>query len=247
MNRRESISSSRFQPTRPLRGATEEMAQKRSGSLISTHAPLAGRDITTRLAVDGETGYFNPRAPCGARRIVQALPQTASYFNPRAPCGARPMAALPFTRIVYFNPRAPCGARLGYLTREQTHDEFQPTRPLRGATSTTLRSRSKNCISTHAPLAGRDYVSWCWDSSYCFISTHAPLAGRDDCKLTILTRRNKISTHAPLAGRDCESGEPLSHRKYFNPRAPCGARRHKSTLTIKQTPFQPTRPLRGAT
>ena len=56
----------RFQPTRPLRGATE-------GPLV---------DIAVLL-------YFNPRAPCGARHFTSGkyLPET--YFNPRAPCGAR--------------------------------------------------------------------------------------------------------------------------------------------------------------
>ena len=55
-----------FQPTRPLRGATATDETGQHYVLISTHAPLAGRDRhgrdRTALCAD-----FNPRAPCGAR------------------------------------------------------------------------------------------------------------------------------------------------------------------------------------
>ena len=59
-------------------------------------------------------------------------------------------------------------------------EEFQPTRPLRGATDFDRNGYLLGVISTHAPLAGRDN-----DSQVIFalhlISTHAPLAGRDPC------------------------------------------------------------------
>ena len=79
----------KFQPTRPLRGATESVpALATSDFLISTHAPLAGRDRGKGCTLlDSEN--FNPRAPCGAR--LQLKPQLFDFldFNPRAPCGAR--------------------------------------------------------------------------------------------------------------------------------------------------------------
>ena len=124
----------RFQSTRPLRGATCLVTP--SSSAIC---------------------YFNPRAPCGARRWYQ--PQAGLYFefqstrplrgathslllsscfsgdfNPRAPCGARPLAWPSAIGLHYFNPRAPCGAR--HLLHTGSHPH--------------------NPISIHAPLAGRD-------------------------------------------------------------------------------------------
>ena len=108
--------SRRFQSTRPLRGATcgaptpEEILHD-----ISIHAPLAGRDpeagtvtlffyisIHAPLAGRDDSGgigfklirNFNPRAPCGARRLMTSPRRSASsHFNPRAPCGARRPAA----------------------------------------------------------------------------------------------------------------------------------------------------------
>ena len=101
-----------FQPTRPLRGATVYLPLSSFSIIISTHAPLAGRDHKPRWQ-PLLYSHFNPRAPCGARRSAprRRLPARA-YFNPRAPCGARPYGSLAF----------------------YTNCIFQPTRPLRGAT-----------------------------------------------------------------------------------------------------------------
>ena len=68
--RRNTISNSYqylFQPTRPLRGATNVANVTAVISPISTHAPLAGRDRWPRTCCSRAL-YFNPRAPCGARR-----------------------------------------------------------------------------------------------------------------------------------------------------------------------------------
>ncbi len=55
-----------FQSTRPLRGATESKLPASYRQVISIHAPLAGRDVRGR-SDPRVRGYFNPRAPCGAR------------------------------------------------------------------------------------------------------------------------------------------------------------------------------------
>ncbi len=102
-------------------------------------------------------------------------------------------------------------------------EEFQPTRPLRGATDFDRNGYLLGVISTHAPLAGRDN-----DSQVIFalhlISTHAPLAGRDSGLSVIFCAGSPISTHAPLAGRDYYGLVRRYVFYHFNPRAPCGAR-----------------------
>ena len=57
-----------------------------------------------------------------------------------------------------FNPRAPCGARRFVIKMSVITREFQPTRPLRGATVLILLRLRAKVISTHAPLAGRDFA-----------------------------------------------------------------------------------------
>ncbi len=145
-----------------------------------------------------------------------------------------------------FNPRAPCGARRFSFQQKTSPYQFQPTRPLRGATNRNIKERSITYISTHAPLAGRDDV--CPSalitqrefqptrplrgatplmpviSPVLMISTHAPLAGRDLKGHFYGFRTKLISTHAPLAGRDSIRVRERIISRNFNPRAPCGAR-----------------------
>ena len=104
--------SRRFQSSRPVRGATGDQAVLAHDVAISILAPRAGRDLwrckknsmstigfQSSRPVRGATlslfglldvrGYFNPRAPCGARQSIELLPGLSVDFNPRAPCGAR--------------------------------------------------------------------------------------------------------------------------------------------------------------
>ena len=102
----------KFQPTRPLRGATLAEDRVGHGESISTHAPLAGRDAQKKNAPT-VARHFNPRAPCGARLPFAFLSAFISLFQPTRPLrGATPI-----------------GAALGGSAQK-----FQPTRPLRGAT-----------------------------------------------------------------------------------------------------------------
>ena len=170
-----------FQPTRPLRGATPSIEIRLTDSEISTHAPLAGRDSLRSTLAKSDVN-FNPRAPCGARRLFCFVScRLGSYFNPRAPCGARPALLLFVALGIYISTHAPLAGRdMNSPDPLRGHGEFQPTRPLRGATfgavlhlawhiifQPTRPLRGATCdiqpcsgghpISTHAPLAGRDF------------------------------------------------------------------------------------------
>ena len=57
-----------FQSTRPVRGATFSYARKGGMSIVSIHAPRAGRDVYRNGHIE-RISSFNPRAPCGARRV----------------------------------------------------------------------------------------------------------------------------------------------------------------------------------
>ena len=122
-----------FQPTRPLRGATVIAVQLGVVELISTHAPLAGRD----------------QMPDIKRLFI-------SNFNPRAPCGARLGLAIEAAKKGIFQPTRPLRGATVYLDSYYFFVPFQPTRPLRGATLETRQKFDCSFISTHAPLAGRD-------------------------------------------------------------------------------------------
>ena len=221
---------------------------------ISIHAPLAGRDLSPASRPDISIEFqstrplrgatfsltplgvfslnFNPRAPCGARRISSQMNTTPAEFQSTRPLrGATLQGSATTVRVlisihaplagrdlsknhlrfkeVNFNPRAPCGARLSRGPVLDGTPLFQSTRPLRGATRQPQRFSGIPPISIHAPLAGRDQLV----ESVCIgkiISIHAPLAGRDREPEKSQVTIPGISIHAPLAGRDSKFDEFLS-------------------------------------
>ena len=72
------MSSTVFQSTRPIRGATLKTVLGDAYTPISIHAPHTGRDEKF-YERRGWNKYFNPRAPYGARPEVKA--DGISYFD----------------------------------------------------------------------------------------------------------------------------------------------------------------------
>ena len=79
--------------------------------------------------------------------------------------------------------------------------EFQPTRPLRGATPEHQHEDHGDGISTHAPLAGRDRVRFRLMINKLLFQPTRPLRGATADGMRFKPCE-EISTHAPLAGRD---------------------------------------------
>ena len=84
-------------------------------------------------------------------------------------------------------------------------------------------------ISTHAPLAGRDYSYGCLSRGNFVFQPTRPLRGATEIDVSAQLVGIRISTHAPLAGRDIQAAINNGKEEYFNPRAPCGARQQKCT------------------
>ena len=145
-----------FQSTRPLRGATHPARAADDGGHISIHAPLAGRDWSC-AARRCTPLYFNPRAPCGARRdgLAQVLHDVVISIH--APLAGRDRRKCYANHCDHISIHAPlagrdmCCAHFSACSRV-----FQSTRPLRGATGVLPPLVPWVQISIHAPLAGRD-------------------------------------------------------------------------------------------
>ena len=167
-----------FQPTRPLRGATGTSPASASGAtVISTHAPLAGRDVYMRVkAITAHISthaplagrdqvsmaawiyrrHFNPRAPCGARHSTPGTDSAASIFQPTRPLRGATKLSMPLSCSSIFQPTRPLRGATFRARMVRPGSPFQPTRPLRGATVGVVGVHRSVSISTHAPLAGRD-------------------------------------------------------------------------------------------
>ena len=213
---------------------------------ISIHAPLAGRDLAALR--DGQIlqEFQSTRPLRGATGTAGRTRRAGSHFNPRAPCGARRLKDVFFRALYVFQSTRPLRGATTAFVAKRSSALFQSTRPLRGATVAVFLQRfgylhfnprapcgarlRRHCstsaagrISIHAPLAGRDQVCRSGRKLY-HISIHAPLAGRD-CIFSQEFDNIVISIHAPLAGRD-----PSLH-----------------LIISSAFGFQSTRPLRGAT
>ena len=80
-------------------------------SAISIHAPRVGRDKSIIWSLCTLTN-FNPRAPCGARRLTADPEMRKTIFQSTRPVwGATDNFHEIRQPYSYFNPRAPCGAR----------------------------------------------------------------------------------------------------------------------------------------
>ena len=105
--------------------------------------------------------------------------------------------------------------------------EFQPTRPLRGATPCESGEPLSHRFQPTRPLRGATTNQRVYAVNSIFQPTR-PLRGATafDGRVAF---NERISTHAPLAGRDFIKISYLTSRAHFNPRAPCGARQQKCT------------------
>ena len=206
--------------------------------VISTHASLAGRDVTaspqlqeaavfqpTRPLRDATAAYFDnglqpmisTHASLAGRDTIRFQNFCCETISTHASLAGRD-AALRFTSKLFhvFQPTRPL--------RDATHSGgrtswgsilFQPTRPLRDATS-RLRFHKRVPCGTRR---GCPYLS----KDKCRFQPTRPLRdATDDCVFCI--SMIIISTHASLAGRDIAPACIVVFRFHFNPRVPCGTR-----------------------
>ena len=127
---------------------------------ISTHAPLAGRDVLV-VSIGIKVFKFQPTRPLrGATESVPALATSDFLISTHAPLAGRDRGkGCTLLDSENFNPRAPCGARLQLKPQLFDFLDFNPRAPCGARRFSNDGFTIKICISTHAPLAGRDLTS----------------------------------------------------------------------------------------
>ena len=205
-----------------MRGATEAFQLLSLAYLISIHAPHAGRDAFA-LWASVQSRYFNPRAPCGARRWALSCFHISFDISIHAPHAGRDTAPATFLAFLMpFQSTRPMRGATTTVTKTRTTTTFQSTRPMRGATEGTPNPSHNSHISIHAPHAGRDPAEVYCTFSYT-ISIHAPHAGRDSRRRRCWRQGRHFNPRAPCGARPVHFLSMVAGRD-FNPRAPCGAR-----------------------
>ena len=213
-------------------------------------------------------------------------PTKTEYFNPRAPCGARRCIPSPLSTAGTFQSTCPLRGTTAFSASGSCADLFQSTCPLRGTTLGKELDVAVRTISIHVPLAGHDLTDSLYICESC-ISIHVPLAGHDTplrcdinfrgsfqstCPLRGTTRpqtrgrcaetfqstcplrgttipvakstsaRNRFQSTCPLRGTTQLVLDVAEAIDDFNPRAPCGARLNANRYMRDSLHFNPRAP-----
>ena len=160
------------------RGARQRLPQKWSGLLIFL-LTRPSRGATSSIVSIRSPINFYSHAPRGARHLRKAFGVVDDPISTHTPLAGRDVV---FDNLIAdvgdFYSHAPRGARQNIRTVSTGSLSFLLTRPSRGATGVVVDAYSIFIISTHTPLAGRDFYFFV-PNRIVWISTHTPLAGRD--------------------------------------------------------------------
>ena len=150
--------------------------------------------------------YFNPRAPCGARRRVCCPPALRTFISIHAPhAGRDPDWEERDRRAKTISIHAPHAGRDNFRsTYVERIAGFQSTRPMRGATNHNADDITMLGISIHAPHAGRDGLYRHRGCKAHHFNPRAPCGARHAWSAG-QAQIQRISIHAPHAGRDSKS------------------------------------------
>ena len=262
--------SSVFQPTLPLRGATHEHGpggQPQPASThaplagsdvprvelfrdlrVSTHAPLAGSDMPITSAAQPSPFCFNPRSPCGERRARRERRHLRGPVSTHAPlAGSDERGSLRLMRLVQFQPTLPLRGATRASRHRSPHPQcFNPRSPCGERRHQQEVPRHPGVVSTHAPLAGSDGSRSDRRTRHPRFNPRSPCGERRE-RAPVHLELVGVSTHAPLAGSDqVESRELHGHR--VSTHAPlAGSDQTSYSVAASSDKFQPTLPLRGAT
>ena len=149
-----SSSVNRFQPTRPLRGATDLLRVDHALQGFQPTRPLRGATHSGRG--HGRTPQdFNPRAPCGARPQV-AINRVFNFtFQPTRPLRGATADDVDELILLGISTHAPLAGRDGPgQSGADAILKFQPTRPLRGATADSVDHAAYTLFQPTRPLRG---------------------------------------------------------------------------------------------
>ena len=145
-------------------------------------------------------------------------------FNPRAPCGARRIATISSRVSLIFQSTRPVRGATVLFSRHPMSESFQSTRPVRGATHSRFSSIQWRFISIHAPRAGRDTLDKIGSLHISHFNPRAPCGARLVNQVRDKMNAMHFNPRAPCGARHFRCYTAISKGYDFNPRAPCGAR-----------------------
>ena len=236
---------------------------------ISIHAPRAGGDDNGNNKTTPSSD-FNPRPPCGGRRLRYCTQTAWKKFQSTPPVrGATPtplVAALNCSifqstppvrgatcrRVIdsrwamWFQSTPPVrGATTRVSWRLQHWQAFQSTPPVRGATFLDNSRGTRSKISIHAPRAGGDVTGIVGSAGWLLFQSTPPVRGATKSAYRLDGAAGNFNPRPPCGGRQICSLFRASGL-HFNPRPPCGGRPQRFARNVRgKNDFNPRPPCGG--
>ena len=234
-----------FQSTLPVRGATCAHPHVLGKGVISIHAPRAGSDSLSRSSPIPPRD-FNPRSPCGERRLAIARGVKDTDISIHAPRAGSDRSLHNLLRVKGISIHAPrAGSDARGLSSSWAHPSFQSTLPVRGATHFLSVIDKGKIISIHAPRAGSD-PTWSLitrDGEY--FNPRSPCGER----LSIVSSTTSgfgFQSTLPVRGAT-PAALVISCEIVFQSTLPVRGATSPSLVAKRSPIFQSTLPVRGAT
>ena len=163
----------------------------------STH-PLRGATLSTTIRKTS-LSHFNPRTPCGVRRLYPHADCAGRDFNPRTPCGVRPQARKWYNWLIEFQSTHPLRGATGITHKSGEHiKHFNPRTPCGVRHNSGSRPARRGNFNPRTPCGVRLQPCFCIFKLFAFQSTH-PLRGATPFVWIKLHFNRFQSTH-PLRG-----------------------------------------------
>ena len=212
-----------FQSTLPVWGATVLLSSFICDFCISIHAPRVGSDFAS-CSGHPDVLHFNPRSPCGERRLPARILTTFLRFQSTLPVWGATLRLAVVTQMYYISIHAPrvgsddikgragaCNRFISIHAPRVGSDVCSPYSPQR-----------KKHFNPRSPCGERHFVHISYTQAFRFQST-LPVWGATESTLNA-PMWYRISIHAPRVGSDSSKSEALQTSWDFNPRSPCGER-----------------------
>ena len=214
-----------FNPRSPCGERRCILRDRRRDLLVSTHAPLAGSDISEFFQFK-VLFQFQPTLPLRGATLRHDVAPVVRHVSTHAPLAGSDEA------------------------RSEGPQEGVPVSTHAPLAGSDFRLRACPCsgqlVSTHAPLAGSDYSRCPRFLTARGFNPRSPcgerLGGFHGVLLSV-----GFNPRSPCGERRRRRSRAPRPRGSFNPRSPCGERRTALTRAAGSSEFQPTLPLRGAT
>ena len=235
-----------FQPPLPLRGATPDEFYVRCLGWFQPTLPLRGATVQRQHVVVavGVVSTHAPLAGSDVRGHERRLVERVSTHAPLA--GSDPLQTLAKDPVVKFQPTLPLrGATSPRGPSRRPPSRFNPRSPCGERPGNSAGLMAGTSFQPTLPLRGATLPYLTYFFVLVFQPT-LPLRGATSCCSGRWAASGGFNPRSPCGERR-GVGSCLPRPCSFNPRSPCGERPPRSSTVCSGLRFQPTLPLRGAT